>query len=118
MTDPHHAAHEHHGPTFRAYMIIALILAICTSLSFLFNQTVPWKFVAFVLILGVAITKATLVGMYFMHLKWDWKLLYFLIIPAFILGTMMMVVLMPDILLGAGRDMNDLFENAQEMTRK
>ncbi len=56
------------------------------------------------LILGVAIIKATLVAWIFMHLKWDWRLLYYLIIPAFILGAMMMVVLMPDILLGPLHD--------------
>ena len=49
------------------------------------------------LILGVAVFKATLVGMYFMHLKFDWGKLYFMIFPAFILGVMMMMVLLPDI---------------------
>jgi hypothetical protein len=29
----------------------------------------------------------------------DWRRLYYLLIPAFILGTMMMIVLMPDIVL-------------------
>jgi cytochrome c oxidase subunit 4 len=45
----------------------------------------------------VAVVKATLVGMFFMHLKYEWAKLYFMIIPVFILGTMMMIVLMPDI---------------------
>jgi caa(3)-type oxidase subunit IV len=113
MTDPQHA-HEHHGPTFRAYMIIATILAVCTSLSFLFNQTISVKFLAFVLILGVAITKAVLVAMYFMHLRWDWKLLYFLIIPVFIMGTMMMIVLMPDILLNPSHERVEQYEMAKQ----
>jgi cytochrome c oxidase subunit 4 len=104
MADTHHAG-EHHGPSlFKVYMIIAVVLSVCTATSFFFNalaraETIS-HFTSFVLILGVAILKATLVAMYFMHLKWDWNLLYFLIIPAFILGAMMMVVLMPDILLG------------------
>ena len=34
-----------------------------------------------------------------MHLKYDWGKLYFLIVPAFILGAMMMIVLLPDIVL-------------------
>src|SRR5258705_472940 len=108
MADKHHGG-EHHGPSFNLYMIIAGILAVCTGSSFIFNYlsrggsiTVV---VAFLAILSVAILKAVLVGMYFMHLKWDWKLLYFLIIPAFILGTMMMVVLLPDIFLGPSHDM-------------
>jgi cytochrome c oxidase subunit IV len=57
------------------------------------------KFASFLVILGVAIVKAALVGWIFMHLKFDWRKLYFLIVPAFILGAMMMIVLMPDIVL-------------------
>ena len=102
MADTH--AGDHHGPAlFKLYLIIAVVLSICTASSFAFNylghedvQAIS-KIASFLLILGVAILKATLVAMYFMHLKWDWKLLYFLIIPAFILGVMMMVVFMPDI---------------------
>ena len=48
------------------------------------------------LILVVAVVKATLVTMYFMHVKFDWSKLYFLIIPVVILAIMMMVVLLPD----------------------
>jgi cytochrome c oxidase subunit 4 len=63
------------------------------------NKTITYG-MSFVLILSVAIIKATLVGLYFMHAKYDWGRIYFLIIPAAILATMMMIVLMPDIVLG------------------
>ena len=93
--------HAHHGPTFRLYVVIALALAVFTIVSFIANQLVLQGnitvYAAFVVILGVAIVKATLVGMYYMHLKYEWGKLYFMIIPAFILAAMMMVVLMPDI---------------------
>ena len=49
--------------------------------------------------MGVAVVKAFLVGLIFMHLKYDWGKLYFMIVPVFILGTMMMIVLMPDIVM-------------------
>jgi cytochrome c oxidase subunit 4 len=52
-----------------------------------------------VIILGVAVIKATLVGLYFMHLVVDWAKLYFLIFPTFILAAMFITVLMPDIVL-------------------
>jgi caa(3)-type oxidase subunit IV len=113
---------EHHGNVFRTYMIVAVVLSVATATSFFFNwlarpvadggAEVIGRFVAFGLILTVAVVKATLVGMYFMHLKWDWKLLYFLIIPAFILGTMMMIVLLPDIFLGPSKDMAEAYEIA------
>ena len=118
MADTHHAD-DHHGPSlFKVYMIIAVILSVCTATSFGFNYLAHAEhishFMSFVLILSVAVVKATLVGIYFMHLKWDWRLLYFLIFPAFILGTMMMVVLMPDILLGPLHDANEEIQIARE----
>lgn len=109
MADTHHAG-EHHGPTFQQYMLIAAVLAVCTASSFAFNQFVSAKVAAFLLILSVAIIKAVLVGMYFMHLKWDWKLLYFLIVPSFVLGTMMMIVLLPDIYYGPSRELSEAYE--------
>jgi caa(3)-type oxidase subunit IV len=93
--DPH--GHE----VFKAYMVVAVALSIFTALSFIINgQVRAGHFSAqtgFTLILAVAIVKATLVGMYFMHLKFEWGKLYFMIVPAFILGLMMMFVLLPDI---------------------
>ncbi len=101
-TDPHSHAHGHHAsPTFKLYMAVALALAVVTCVSFVVNGLVTDKhlspFMGFVVIMGVAVCKAVLVGMYFMHLKYDWGRLYFMIVPAFILATMFMIVLLPDI---------------------
>jgi cytochrome c oxidase subunit IV len=102
MTDDHgHGGHA--GPSYRAYMIVAGALAVFTLASFVVNKfvrdAVIEPHVGFMAILGVAICKALLVGAVFMHLRWDWGKLYYMIIPAFILGTMMMMVLMPDIVI-------------------
>jgi len=101
MTEAHEA---HHGPDFKAYVVVFGALSIFTVLSFLFNSMARADTIShttsFLLILGVAIIKATLVGLYFMHLKFDWSRLYFLIIPAVILATLLVVVLLPDIVLG------------------
>jgi cytochrome c oxidase subunit 4 len=106
MADAHHAdAPAHHGPNVQAYLVVFGALSIFTLVSFLANwmahPDVHWisRFTSFAIILGVAVVKACLVGIYFMHLKWDWGRLYFLIIPAFILGAMMGMVLLPDIVL-------------------
>jgi cytochrome c oxidase subunit IV len=101
-TDPHSHAHgDHPSPTFKLYMAVALALAVVTCVSFAVNGLVTDKhlspFMGFVIIMGVAVLKAVLVGMYFMHLKYDWGRLYFMIIPAFILATMFLIVLLPDI---------------------
>lgn len=90
--------HGHHGPNVRAYLIVFGALAVCTGLSFLVNVAFPPPHLTGAgIIMVVAVIKATLVGMIFMHLKWDWSRLYFLIVPSFILGTMMMIVLLPDL---------------------
>jgi cytochrome c oxidase subunit 4 len=125
MADTHgdgHGGHGNgHGDLFGVYMTVAIILGVCTAASFAFNYLAHpdvktlTVFTAFLLILLVAILKASLVGWYFMHLKWDWKLLYFLIIPAFIMGAMMMVVLMPDIFLGPIHDGNETLQIAREL---
>jgi cytochrome c oxidase subunit 4 len=90
-----------HGPNYQVYTVIAVALSIFTAVSFVVNVLVRDHYLTavmgFLVILGVAIVKATLVGMYFMHIKYDWRLLYFLLVPAFILATMMAIVLLPDI---------------------
>src|SRR5262245_21610097 len=99
MADSHETG-AHAGPTLQLYLIIAAALAVFTAVSFIVNSLVRGGTLStntgFTLILGVAVCKALLVGAFFMHLKFEWGKLYFLIIPAFILGVMMMLVLLPD----------------------
>jgi caa(3)-type oxidase subunit IV len=117
MADAHHPdGHGHHGPDFRIYVAVGLALSGFTVVSFVCNWAVRnghehpesalqmSALAAFIVILSVAIVKATLVGMYFMHLKYEWAKLYFMIIPVFILGTMMVIVLMPDIVVAWHHD--------------
>jgi caa(3)-type oxidase subunit IV len=95
----------HDGPLVKAYLVIFLALTIFTLVSFIANYAAhpeqgwitPTQ--SFMIILGVAIVKAILVAMFFMHLKFDWGRVYFMIVPVLILGTMMMIVLLPDIVL-------------------
>jgi cytochrome c oxidase subunit IV len=104
MSDVQHAdAHAGHGPTLVSYLVVGIALSVFTVVSFVVNGLVKSEKLAiqagFAIILGVAIVKATLVGAYFMHLKFDWRMIYFMLIPVFILATMMMIVLLPDIVL-------------------
>ncbi|MCC6418033.1 MAG: cytochrome C oxidase subunit IV family protein [Gemmataceae bacterium] len=94
MTDSHDPGH--HEPTLNLYFTVFVALSIFTAMSFLVFELVADKLTAMLIILGVAVAKATLVVMYFMHAKYDWGRIYFLIIPVVILAIMMMVVLMPD----------------------
>jgi cytochrome c oxidase subunit 4 len=101
MTDSHTS--EHHGPGFQAYVVVFVALSIFTAISFIVNYLVRRDLLTahtgFALILGVAVVKAVLVGTYFMHLILDWPKLYYLIFPTFILGSMFLIVLLPDIVL-------------------
>ncbi|HLJ93026.1 MAG TPA: cytochrome C oxidase subunit IV family protein [Gemmataceae bacterium] len=98
MSEAHHSEH-HEGPGFQAYMVVFLALSCFTAISFVVNLTVGRNITGLVIILGVAVVKAFLVGMYFMHLVVDWGKLYYLIFPTFILAAMFITVLMPDIVL-------------------
>ena len=102
MTELH--APDHHADSgIKSYLVIFGALIIFTAVSFLANVAVRAQWIlphtSFAIILGVAVCKAILVAVYFMHLKVDWGRLYFMIVPALILGVMFVIVLLPDIVL-------------------
>jgi caa(3)-type oxidase subunit IV len=104
MTETEIPATEHHAETnAKIYLVIFAALAVFTAISFLVNDAerhhIVGVYTGFALILGVAICKAVLVAMFFMHLKFDWGRLYFVIVPVLLLATMMVIVLLPDIVL-------------------
>jgi cytochrome c oxidase subunit IV len=81
-------------------MVIFGALSVFTAISFLVNHIFGLgSYTGASIILIVAVCKAALVGAIFMHLKWDWSRVYFIIVPISILATMMMIVLLPDIVL-------------------
>jgi cytochrome c oxidase subunit 4 len=96
----HDAAHD---LRVKAYFTVFIALSIFTAISFLANEAVRQGWIdvntSVAIILGVAVIKAILVGLIFMHLNFDWGRVYFIIVPIFILGVMMMLVLMPDIVI-------------------
>jgi caa(3)-type oxidase subunit IV len=104
MAETHTQPAEHaNEPTLKGYMVVAAALAVFTILSFISNSLYQAEkitlMISFAIILGGAVCKALLVAIYFMHLKVDWRLVYFMIIPCLILATMMIFVLLPDIVL-------------------
>jgi caa(3)-type oxidase subunit IV len=109
MADSHSPAEhagptEHHGPNVQAYLIVFAALCVFTAVSFIVNEFVRGGSLSahtgMAIIMAVAVVKATLVGMIFMHLKWDWPRVYFIIVPVAILCVMMIIVLMPDGVVG------------------
>ena len=99
-----HAHEAHAGPTFQSYMIVFGALCVFTALSFVFNELARHDVISHqtsvVAIVIVAVIKALCVAMIFMHLKYDWGRLYCIIIPVSIMAVMMVIVLLPDIVIG------------------
>lgn len=94
--------HDDHGGTGK-YFAIAGMLCVLTTASFL-TYFPFWKstfgedsWVAWIFMMAVAVTKASLVMMFFMHLKWEaaWK--YVLTIPSIIMAIFLMLALVPDV---------------------
>ena len=109
MTDSHgHATHDsiagetggHHGPTFKTHMMIFVILCVLTTLSFIFNTAanngIITHLTSAALIMMVSVCKATLVAMFFMHLKYEKFSLFLVLFPMLVFCIMMLFVFMPD----------------------
>jgi caa(3)-type oxidase subunit IV len=95
MTDTHNEDHPH-----PPYFVIFGVLSVLTVVSFM-TVTDFWRGTMGegsgpILVMIVGVIKATLVAMYFMHLKYDWFKLYFMIVPTLIMGTILMCALLPD----------------------
>ena len=86
MSDAH-GAEGHAGPAVKTYLIVFVILCICTALSFIAFEVFGRNPTSFSIILTVAVIKAVIVATFFMHLIVDWRKLYYMIIPALILAV-------------------------------
>ena len=105
MSDQHHDAGGHDpGAQFKAYITIFIALCIFTAVSFVANTLVHAGVInamtSAVIILIVAIIKAGCVAYIFMHLKQDWGKVYCIMVPVLIMCVMIVIVLMPDGVLG------------------
>jgi caa(3)-type oxidase subunit IV len=71
-----HGAHGHHKPNIREYLIIFGVLTALTVLEVLVAQ-VPGisKGLLAIALIGLALTKAGIVGLYYMHLKHETRIL-------------------------------------------
>jgi caa(3)-type oxidase subunit IV len=99
MDTTHTETHADAGPNFGTYLAVFGVLSVCTLLSFVANYALGQNHTSMAVIMVIAVIKALCVAAIFMHLKFEWSKLYFLIIPVMILGVMMIVVLLPDIVI-------------------
>lgn len=85
---------ESHAP----YLKIFFVLLVLTVLEYFYAKLMAGGFAFLVIgLMCLATIKAVLVGLYFMHVKFEGKWVYFVIVPASILATILILALMPDI---------------------
>ena len=88
----------------KTYYKVFISLLIFTLGTFLLAENIGNKTAAIVSVLLFATVKASLVGMFFMHLKFEGKWKYILLLPTCILAVVLICALLPDIAkLGAWR---------------
>jgi len=100
---------ESHAP----YLKVFGGLAILTLIEYLYAHVFKDYFA--ILVLGLlfwAVVKAALVGWFFMHLKFEGKWVYLLLIPAGILAAILVLALVPDVALNPGTDENSIPNDA------
>lgn len=104
MADKEHHEHDDddHGGTGK-YWVVFVCLCILTTASFLtyFDFWKEYmgeaKMTARMFMLAVAVVKASLVMLFFMHLKWEANWKYVLTIPSLMMAIFLMIALVPDI---------------------
>ncbi len=91
---PHHDAKSHDS----TYLRVFVALLVFTILEYLFAMLTQDHFVALVSgLVALAVTKAALVALFFMHLKFEGRWVYLLLVPTGVLATALVAALVPDV---------------------
>src|SRR5262245_43122264 len=84
---------ESHAP----YMKVWAGLAVLTAIEYFYALMLKDRFVLLVLgLVALALVKASMVGWYFMHLKFEKRWVYLLIVPACVMAVFLTLMLYPD----------------------
>ena len=103
---------ESHAP----YIKVWLALAVFTVIEYFYAYFFKDAFTGLVLgLMFWAIIKAGLVGWYFMHLKFEGKWVYAMLVPAGILAAVFIFALMPDVAMQPVTEENPEEEEATSM---
>jgi cytochrome c oxidase subunit 4 len=85
---------ESHAPYIKVFFALAVFTAIEYFYAHIFKDTFA------TLVLGLmlwAVIKASMVGWFFMHLKFEGRWVYYMLVPAGILAAVLTFALVPDI---------------------
>ncbi len=104
--------YESHAP----YLKVWVALLVLTVLEYGYAKLMAGGFHVLVVgLLALALIKAVLVGMYFMHVRFEGRWVYFFIVPVTILAAILVIALVPDIAMetvGVRENENEVFHSA------
>jgi cytochrome c oxidase subunit IV len=90
-------SHAVHGPTVNVYWVIFGCLSVLTVLTVAVSRIEFDPVSAVVLAFMIAISKATLVVAFFMHVKYDARILRLLCLVPTLLTMLLLIALLPDV---------------------
>jgi cytochrome c oxidase subunit 4 len=92
--DQHQVAESH----VKTYLKVFVALLVFTVLEYLYARVTQAHFGALVLgLMALAVTKAALVATFFMHLKFEGRWVYLMLVPAGLLAAALVLALYPDL---------------------
>jgi cytochrome c oxidase subunit 4 len=97
--EPHgHSEPMPHHPVPYGKVFVALFVLTLITVGIGIYYRAPHEVINVLLALAVALVKGSLVAMYFMHLKFEGKLIYLIFISPLILCVILVCALLPDII--------------------
>src|SRR5437879_1663909 len=88
---PHHVV-----PYVLIFFVLVFFTGVTVAIAFVHF---PTELINVFLALAVAIVKGSLVGLFFMHLKFEGKLIYLIVIVPLLLCVLIICALIPDVLM-------------------
>ena len=111
-----HDAQEESESHAKLYLKVWVALLVLTVLEYFYAKMFAGAMLSLVLgLLVLAGIKAGLVGNYFMHVKWEGKWIYAIIVPACVLAAIAICGLLPDIANAPTKD--PVFEEEAALSR-
>ena len=96
----------HHMVNYlRIFQILVALTLLTVTVAFL---PIHNELVNVIVALAIAGVKAAFVARYFMHLKFEGKLIYTILLVPLSLAVILTIALIPDVALGRGTDFNDM----------
>ncbi|HEV8307716.1 MAG TPA: cytochrome C oxidase subunit IV family protein [Methylomirabilota bacterium] len=84
-------AHAHKSPNYMAVFYWLAVLTVLEVGAYFLPPPTKW-----VLLVALALSKAALVAMYFMHLRFETRTLAYIALTPLAIGTLLVLIIMPD----------------------